>query len=41
MIADGLSSIFLAIGALSIITAVVTWLFAVETKAKILEDISP
>jgi putative MFS transporter len=41
MITDGLSSIFLAIGALSIITAVVTWLFAVETKAKILEDISP
>jgi putative MFS transporter len=41
MITDGLSSIFLAIGALSIITAVVTWLFAVETKAKILEEISP
>ena len=41
MIATGLHSVFLVFGALAVITAIVTVLFAVETKQRILEDVSP
>jgi len=41
MIATGLQSVFLAFGALAVITSIVTALFAIETKQRILEDVSP
>jgi MFS transporter, putative metabolite:H+ symporter len=41
MIATGLQSVFLAFGALAVVTAIVTALFAIETKKRILEDVSP
>jgi MFS transporter, putative metabolite:H+ symporter len=41
MIASGLNSIFLSFGALALATAVVTALFAIETKKRVLEEVSP
>src|SRR5262245_25429665 len=41
MIATGLQSVFLAFGILAVVTAAVTALFAIETKRRILEDVSP
>lgn len=41
MIATGLQSVFLAFGALALITAIITALFAVETKKRVLEEVSP
>jgi len=41
MIASGLPSVFLAFGIAAGIAAVVTGLFAVETKGRVLEEISP
>ena len=41
MIATGLQSVFLAFGLLAVVTAIVTALFAIETKQRILEDVSP
>jgi MFS transporter, putative metabolite:H+ symporter len=41
MIATGLQSVFLAFGVLAVVAAVVTALFAIETKKRILEDVSP
>jgi putative MFS transporter len=41
MIATGLQSVFLAFGVLAVVTAIVTALFAIETKQRILEDVSP
>jgi MFS transporter, putative metabolite:H+ symporter len=41
MIATGLQSVFLAFGLLAVVTAMVTALFAIETKKRILEDVSP
>jgi MFS transporter, putative metabolite:H+ symporter len=41
MIAGGLSSVFLSFGAIALATAVLTALFAIETKKRLLEEISP
>jgi putative MFS transporter len=41
MIASGLDSIFLAFGALALVTAIITALFAIETKKRVLEEVSP
>jgi MFS transporter, putative metabolite:H+ symporter len=41
MIASGLDSIFLAFGALAFVTAIITALFAIETKKRVLEEVSP
>jgi putative MFS transporter len=41
MIAGGLSSVFLAFGAVTLVTAIVTALWAIETKKRLLEEISP
>jgi MFS transporter, putative metabolite:H+ symporter len=41
MIASGLSAIFLAFGALALVTAVITAFLAVETKQRVLEEVSP
>jgi len=41
MVATGLQSVFLVCGALAALTAVVTAVFAVETKRRILEEVSP
>ncbi|MCK9908518.1 MFS transporter [Microbacteriaceae bacterium K1510] len=41
MIAGGLSSVFLAFGAVALMTAIVTVLFAIETKKRLLEEVSP
>lgn len=41
MIAGGLDSVFLAFGVIAAIAAIVTALFAVETKNRILEEVSP
>jgi putative MFS transporter len=41
MIATGLQSVFLAFGALALITAIITALFAIETKKRVLEEVSP
>jgi putative MFS transporter len=41
MIASGLPSVFLAFGIAAGIAAVITGLFAVETKGRVLEEISP
>ncbi|HEX3502913.1 MAG TPA: MFS transporter [Xanthobacteraceae bacterium] len=41
MIASGLDSIFLVFGALAFVTAIITALFAIETKKRVLEEVSP
>ena len=41
MIATGLQSVFLAFGLLAVLTAIITALLAVETKQRILEEVSP
>lgn len=41
MIAGGLNSVFLAFGAIALLTAIVTALFAIETKKRLLEEVSP
>lgn len=41
MIAGGLGNVFLAFGIVAAVAAVITALFATETKGKILEEISP
>ena len=41
MIATGLQSVFLAFGAMALITAIITALFAIETKKRVLEEVSP
>ena len=41
MIATGLQSVFLAFGVLAAVTAIITALFAIETKKRILEEVSP
>lgn len=41
MIAGGLSSVFLAFGAVALVTAIITALFAIETKKRLLEEVSP
>lgn len=41
MIAGGLEDVFLAFGIISAVAAVVTALFAIETKNRLLEEISP
>ncbi len=41
MIASGLSSVFLAFGIVALVTAIVTAWFAIETKKRVLEEISP
>ncbi len=41
LIASGLQSVFLSFGLVALITAIVTALFAVETKKRLLEQVSP
>jgi MFS transporter, putative metabolite:H+ symporter len=41
MIAGGLGSVFLTFGAVALLTSIVTALFAIETKQRILEEVSP
>jgi putative MFS transporter len=41
MVGSGLDSVFLAFGLIAIVTALVTMLFAIETKGRVLEEISP
>jgi putative MFS transporter len=41
MIAGGLSSVFLSFGATALVAAIITAVFAVETKRRILEEVSP
>lgn len=41
MIATGLQSVFLAFGAMALVTAIITALFAIETKKRVLEEVSP
>jgi putative MFS transporter len=41
MIGSGLNSVFLGFGAVALVTAIVTALFAIETKRRVLEEISP
>jgi putative MFS transporter len=41
MVGSGLQSVFLAFGAVSIVTAGVVALFAIETKGRVLEEVSP
>lgn len=41
MVMSGLQAIFLICGALAAVTAVITAIFAVETKRRILEEVSP
>jgi putative MFS transporter len=41
MVATGLQSVFLACGVLAALTAVITIAFAIETKQRILEEVSP
>ena len=41
MIGTGLQSVFIAFAAMAAIAAVVTFLFAVETKGRVLEEVSP
>jgi MFS transporter, putative metabolite:H+ symporter len=36
-----LNSVFLAFGVVTLVTAIVTALFAIETKKRLLEEISP
>ena len=41
LIASGLQSVFLLFGVIALITAIVTALFAIETKKRLLEQVSP
>jgi putative MFS transporter len=41
MIANGLSSVFAMFAAAAIIAAVITGAFAIETKGRVLEEVSP
>jgi putative MFS transporter len=41
MIASGLQSVFLTFGLVAVFSAVVTAFFAIETKRRVLEDVSP
>ncbi len=41
LIASGLQSVFLSFGLMVLITAIITWFFAVETKKRLLEQVSP
>jgi MFS transporter, putative metabolite:H+ symporter len=41
MIAGGLNSVFLTFGAIALVTAIITALFAIETKKRLLEEVSP
>ena len=41
MIGGGLENVFLAFGLIAAIAAVVTFVFAIETKGRVLEDVSP
>jgi putative MFS transporter len=41
MLASGLQSVFVAFAAVAAIAAVITYLFAVETKGRVLEEVSP
>jgi putative MFS transporter len=41
MIVGGLNSVFLAFGAVALVTAAITAAFAIETKKRILEEVSP
>ena len=41
MIGGGLENVFLAFGLIAAIAAMVTFVFAVETKGRVLEDVSP
>ena len=41
MIGGGLENVFLAFGLIAAIAAVVTALFAIETKGRVLEEVSP
>lgn len=41
MIGGGLDNVFLAFGLIAAIAAVITYFFAVETKSRVLEDVSP
>jgi putative MFS transporter len=41
MIGSGLNAVFMSFGAVALFAAIVTALFAVETKRKVLEEISP
>jgi putative MFS transporter len=41
MIGSGLNSVFLTFGALALATAILTALLAIETKKRVLEEVSP
>jgi putative MFS transporter len=41
VIGSGLQSVFLSFGVITAVTAVVTLIFAVETKKRVLEQLSP
>ena len=41
MVASGLGSVFVGFGVVAALAAVITALFAIETKGRVLEDISP
>jgi putative MFS transporter len=41
MVGSGLENVFLAFGLVAALAAVVTALFAVETKGRVLEEVSP
>jgi len=41
LIASGLQSVFLSFGLMVLITAIITWFFAIETKKRLLEQVSP
>ena len=41
MIGSGLESVFLAFGAVAAVAAIVTAIFAIETKGRVLEELSP
>ena len=41
IVGSGLSAVFLVFAAVAVVGAIVTGLFAVETKGRVLEDVSP
>jgi putative MFS transporter len=41
LIASGLQSVFLSFGLVALITAIITMIFAIETKKRLLEQVSP
>jgi len=41
MVGRGLDSVFLAFGGVTLVTAIVTAVFAIETKQRVLEEVSP